>query len=232
MAEKARIHIAATVLALLLGRSWCSTQQHYEPTWDSLDQRVSPSWFSQRKFGIKMHWTVFAVPSFASKDSDACWYGNRITTDPETKAFHERVYGANFHYRDFGPMFKAEFFNATEWIQLFHRAGARYVRPVVKFMDGYTMWNSSTAPQWNSVQNGPGKDTTRELFEAGRNQQTEWAEPMKMGIHFELLNWGEDPSGGPGFGALGDVPDIDAYVQDTMLVQLRELLDVYQPDDL
>lgn len=39
----------------------------YEPTWASLDARPLPTWFDEAKFGVFIHWGVFAVPSFGSE---------------------------------------------------------------------------------------------------------------------------------------------------------------------
>lgn len=42
-------------------------RHRYEPTWASLDARPLPTWFDEAKFGIFIHWGVFAVPSFGSE---------------------------------------------------------------------------------------------------------------------------------------------------------------------
>jgi alpha-L-fucosidase len=39
----------------------------------------------------------------------------------------EKNYRPGFSYQDFAPQFTAEFYNATEWVELFKRSGARYV---------------------------------------------------------------------------------------------------------
>lgn len=39
--------------------------QTYQPTWDSLDKRPTPAWFTEAKFGIFIHWGVYSVPSYA-----------------------------------------------------------------------------------------------------------------------------------------------------------------------
>ena len=39
--------------------------QTYEPTWDSVDKRPIPAWFSDAKFGIFIHWGTYSVPSYA-----------------------------------------------------------------------------------------------------------------------------------------------------------------------
>ena len=38
----------------------------YEATWSSLDVRPTPAWYSAAKFGIFIHWGVYAVPAFAA----------------------------------------------------------------------------------------------------------------------------------------------------------------------
>jgi alpha-L-fucosidase len=76
--------------------------QRFAPTWDSVDSRPTPAWWSDAKFGIFIHWGVYSVPAFAPKSEYAEWYWERLrsTNDSqisrETRAFHERVYGKNF----------------------------------------------------------------------------------------------------------------------------------------
>ena len=36
----------------------------YEPTWESLSSHPTPQWFMDAKFGIFIHWGVYAVPAF------------------------------------------------------------------------------------------------------------------------------------------------------------------------
>jgi len=38
--------------------------QSYAPTWESIDSRPVPQWFSEAKFGIFIHWGVYSVPSY------------------------------------------------------------------------------------------------------------------------------------------------------------------------
>ncbi|MCL5743764.1 MAG: alpha-L-fucosidase [Acidobacteria bacterium] len=42
-------------LVLLLVLSGLSAQT-YQPTWDSIDSRPTPAWFTDAKFGISIHW--------------------------------------------------------------------------------------------------------------------------------------------------------------------------------
>ena len=57
--------------------------QNYAPTWGSLDQRPTPQWFDEAKFGIFIHWGVYSVPAYADPHSKigqsyAEWYWNHM----------------------------------------------------------------------------------------------------------------------------------------------------------
>ena len=57
--------------------------QTYEPTWNSVDKRPIPAWFSDAKFGIFIHWGTYSVPSYAAvipgKLAYTEWYWNAMT---------------------------------------------------------------------------------------------------------------------------------------------------------
>lgn len=142
-----------------------------------------PDWWKDAKFGIFIHWGVYSVPSFADHDY-AEWYWEHKSKG-KAKAFHEKVYGKDFDYYNFAPMFKAEFFEANQWAELFTKAGAKYVVLTAKHMEGFTLWKSEIANQlhgrkWNSVETGPKRDIVAELSEAIKNNN------MKIGLYFIL----------------------------------------------
>ncbi len=95
----------------------------YSPNWDSLDSRPLPAWYDESKFGIFIHWGVFSVPSFNNEWFWWQWKG----TKPLQKVvdFMKNNYNPNFAYADFGPQFTAEFYNATEWAEVFKASGAQ-----------------------------------------------------------------------------------------------------------
>ena len=41
--------------------SLCLAQKKYNPTWESLDSRPTPAWFEDAKFGIFIHWGLYAM---------------------------------------------------------------------------------------------------------------------------------------------------------------------------
>jgi alpha-L-fucosidase len=142
-----------------------------------------PDWWKNAKFGIFIHWGVYSVPSFADHDYAEWYWAHK--SDGKAKKFHENVYGNDFDYYDFAPMFKAEFFNAIDWAELFSKAGAKYVVLTAKHMEGFTLWQSEIANQlhgrkWNSVETGPERDIVAELTETVTQYN------MKMGLYFML----------------------------------------------
>lgn len=129
-------------------------RQRYDPNWASLDTRQLPEWYEDAKFGIFIHFGVYSVPSWQPVGQYAEWYWERLVNKDDggvTAEFHEQTYGPNFRYQDFAPMFKAELFNATEWADLFRRAGAKYTVPTSKHHEGFTLWPNRQSWNWNAV---------------------------------------------------------------------------------
>ena len=104
--------------SLLIVFSLCLTLmafgQKYESSWSSLDSRPIPTWFQDAKFGIFIHWGVYSVPAWRKLEpglyaSYAEWYYARVMYNRENggEEFHKKNYGADFEYRDFGPLFRA-----------------------------------------------------------------------------------------------------------------------------
>ena len=210
------------VLFLCLAFAALNLSSQVLPTWESINQRGYPQWFSDAKLGIFIHWGVYSVPAFASKEGYAEWYYRGLMTNDDRKAFQERVYGKGFQYEDFVPMWKAELWDPNEWAELFKKSGAKYVLLVSKHHDGYCLWPSRYAPGWNSVETGPHRDICGELTEAVRKQG------LKMGFYYSLPEWTSkihtwyvDPD-----------DDIAEYVDTHLIPQFKELVTAYKPSVL
>ncbi|MDR2570653.1 MAG: alpha-L-fucosidase [Oscillospiraceae bacterium] len=135
----------------------------YKDTWESLCRHPEPEWYKAAKFGIFIHWGVYSVPAFAHE-----WYSRTmyIKDSPEYH-HHIKTYGKHkdFGYKDFIPMFKAENFDADEWIALIKDSGAKYMMPVAEHHDGFQMYDSDLS-KWNASQMGPCRDVIGELKQA------------------------------------------------------------------
>ena len=207
------------ILTALFFLTAMAVQAQVLPTWESINQRGYPQWFSDAKLGIFIHWGVYSVPSYASNEGYAEWYYRGLMTNDDRQAFQKRIYGEGFRYEDFVPMWKAELWDPDEWATLFEQSGAKYVLLVSKHHDGYCLWPSQYAPGWNSVETGPHRDICGELTEAVRNHG------LKMGFYYSLPEWTStihrwyvDPD-----------DDIAEYVDTHMIPQLKELVMRYKP---
>ncbi|KAG9089175.1 hypothetical protein FRC06_001683, partial [Ceratobasidium sp. 370] len=102
----------------------------YEESKESLERHETPLWWDDAKFGIFIHWGIYSVPAWSPKGYYAAWYQWWLHNPPGPQndlwRYHKRWYGEDFVYDDFIPDFTASEFNASEWIQLFSDAGAKY----------------------------------------------------------------------------------------------------------
>jgi alpha-L-fucosidase len=214
-------HFISVLLLLIIS---IANAQQYEANWASLNQRKIPAWFHQDKFGIFIHWGVYAVPAYApvipnSGLSYAEWYWYRVNEGQEDfKAFHDKNYGSNFQYQQFESQFKAEMFDPKKWADIFKRSGARYVVLTSKHHEGYTLWNSAESDRdwkrtWNAVTGTPKRDLLGDLSDAVR------ADGLKMGYYYSLYEW---------FNPLWQ-SDKARFVSEHMFPQFKDLVTKYKP---
>ena len=101
----------------------------YQPNWDSLDSRPLPKWYDQSKFGIFLHWGVYAVPSYgggpANEASEWFWEYWQGTKEQWAVDFMKKNYPPGFTYDDFAPSFNAELFDPDAWVEIFQASGAK-----------------------------------------------------------------------------------------------------------
>ncbi|MGH9436120.1 MAG: alpha-L-fucosidase [Terriglobia bacterium] len=145
----------------------------FQPTPDSLSQYNTPDWFRDAKFGIFLHWGVYSVPAHSSE-----WYPHDMydKTSPVFE-WHRKHWGSQsmFGYKDFIPLFRADRWKPDEWVDLFKKAGARYIVPVGEHHDGFPMYDSHLT-EWTAVKMGPHRDVVGEMGREIRNQG------LKLGI--------------------------------------------------
>jgi alpha-L-fucosidase len=137
----------------------------FHADWTSLAAYRAPDWFRDAKFGIFLHWGVYSVPAFANE-----WYSrNMYVKGSPAYEYHRAVYGpqSKFGYKDFIPLFTAAKFDPYAWVDLFERAGARYVVPVAEHCDGFAMYDSGFT-DWDAAKMGPNRDIVAELEQATR----------------------------------------------------------------
>ena len=193
----------------------------YENNWESLNSRPVPTWFEDAKFGIFIHWGIYSVPAYAPKGKYAEWYGYHCdgknpNGDKEYAKYHQKTYGEDFSYNDFVSGFKAENFDAEQWVKLFEDAGAKYINLVSKHHDGFCLYKTQHAWNWNSVDVGPHRDFCRELKNACDKTD------VKFGVYHSVYEW---------FHPLY-LKNPEEYALKHLIPMLKELIEEYQPHTL
>ena len=221
-AETATSKIRSTVwgaILIMLLLAGLTTQAQVQPTWESLNQRGYPQWFQDAKLGIFIHWGLYSVPAYASKEGYGEWfYRGLMQKVPERTRimsyYADTTKPVFDQYKELTKFWHAELWNPDDWAQMFKDAGAKYVVLVTKHHDGYCLWDSPFQPEWNSVVSGPGRNIVEELTTAVRDKG------LRMGFYYSLPEWSNprhiwmvDPDN-----------EIGDYVDNYMVPQFKELV--------
>jgi alpha-L-fucosidase len=114
-------------------------------------------WFREAKFGMFIHWGVYAQLA-------GSWQGKEIPGIGEQIMRFGKIPLAE--YRKIPTQFNPVNFNADTWVKIAHDAGMRYIVITAKHHDGFAMYHSRCSP-YNIIDATPFKrDPMKELAEA------------------------------------------------------------------
>jgi alpha-L-fucosidase len=214
----------------------------FQANWQSLENFKAPEWYADAKFGIFIHWGVYAVPAFNNE-----WYPrNMYLEGNDVFKHHVATYGpqSKFGYKDFIPLFKAEKYSPADWAALFKKAGAKFVMPVAEHHDGFQMYNSALS-DWCAAKMGPKRDVVGDLAVEVRKQGLHFTASTHRAEHWWFMEGGmkfdsdvRDPQYakfyGPAqpkrlAGAQKDNQPNEQYLND-WLARTVELVDNYKPE--
>jgi alpha-L-fucosidase len=175
------------------------------------EQRMA--WFNEARFGLFIHWGVYAVPAGE-------WRGR--TNYGEW--FIEETKMPVSQYEQFAKQFNPAKFNARDWARLAREAGMKYLVITSKHHDGFALWDSKVS-DWDIMATPFQRDILKELAEACR------AEGIRFCLYHSIMDWHH-----PDWGtrrpwndkAPATPPDMDRFVT-YLKAQLRELLTGYGP---
>jgi len=174
------------------------------------------AWWREAKFGMFIHWGVYAVPAGVWKrkhiEGIGEWIMNRARIPvPE--------------YEKLAPKFNPVKFNADEWVKLAKDAGMKYLVITAKHHDGFAMYDSPCS-DYDIVDATPyGKDVMKALAKACAKAG------IKLCFYYSQAQDWHDPDAA---GNNWDYPDEDkkdfaAYLERKVKPQVRELLTQYGP---
>lgn len=123
------------------------------------------NWFNNAKFGIFMHWGIYAVKGVTESWS---FYSGEIEYDD----YMNQLNG-----------FTAKNYNPEKWAELFEKSGAKYVVLTSKHHDGVALWDTK-ANDLSVVKKTPAKrDLIAPYCEAMRKNG------LKVGLYYSHLDW-------------------------------------------
>ena len=188
-------------------------------TREQRDTRMA--WWREAKFGLFIHWGVYAVP--AGKYGDVDTYGEWIMWNTKMSPTE---------YRGYAKKFNPVKYNPEQWVKIAKDAGMRYIVITSKHHDGFALFPSK-ASSWNVVDaTAYGKDLLGPLVKAAHDQD------LKIGFYYShAQDWGNRGGAIKAFKE-GDGWDesqkgtFDSYLEKTAIPQVREILTQYPIDVL
>jgi len=206
--------LAALVATVLLGQLLPALRAQ-APAADAA-KAARLAWFRDARFGLFIHWGLYAIPAGE-------WKGQTIPGIGEWIMNRAKIPVAE--YERLAAQFNPVKFDADAWVQLARDAGMKYIVITSKHHDGFALFHSK-ASRYNVVDATPFKrDILKELAEACRKRG------MRLGFYYsQSQDWHE--AGGAGntwdFGP-DDKKDYDGYLRAKAEPQVRELLTGYGP---
>ena len=202
--------------------------------------RPTPAWFDDAKLGIMVQWGPSSVPAWAPRSGRvwdvadqfrdnpyAEWYRNSLKhPDSPTRERHDRIYGPDFAYERFGPMFNeaTRSWDPGAWAELFATAGARYIVPTSKHHDGFLLWPSAHHNPYAPTGYFSERDLMGELADAAR------ARGIEFGIYYSGgIDWLWNDVQITTASGLGPALPRDPAYEEYAYSHWRELIDRYAP---
>jgi alpha-L-fucosidase len=224
------------------------SNQHFEPTVDSLLNYECPAWFREAKFGIYIHWSVYSVAEAGD------WMPREMYeqgSKPYKVMCEKYGHPSTFGYKDLVPLWKAEKFDPGAWLALFKRAGAKYFTPCAVHHDNFDLWNSKHT-RWNAANMGPKKDLIGMLRKATLDAGLRFGVTTHLERTYSWLqtNKGADRTGplkgvpydgnDPAYRDFYLAPDKDTSLahprnppkawREHWVLRMKDLIDNYHPD--
>jgi alpha-L-fucosidase len=173
-------------------------------------------WWREARFGMFIHWGLYAVPA-------GIWDGKDVPGIGEWIMNHAKIPVAE--YEKLAAKFNPVRFNADQWVSVAKNAGMKYIVITAKHHDGFAMFKSQ-ASKYNIVDATPfHRDPMKELAAACARQG------IRLCFYYSQTQDWHEPDG---VGNTWDFPDetkkdFNRYFRNKVIPQVRELLTQYGP---
>ena len=172
-------------------------------------------WWREAKFGLFIHWGVYAIPA-------GVWKGEHIPGIGEWIMLRAEIPIAE--YEKLAPQFNPVKYDADEIVKLAKAAGQKYIVLTSKHHDGFCMYGSAET-DYNIVDATPyGKDILKDLADACAR------EGLKLGLYYsQTQDWHHPDGFGNTWDFNEDEQDFADYIDNYVKPQVREILSDYGP---
>jgi alpha-L-fucosidase len=173
-------------------------------------------WWKEARFGMFIHWGLYAVPA-------GVWDGKDVSGIGEWIMLRGKI--PTKDYQQFATKFNPVQFNADAWVKLAKDAGMKYIVITSKHHDGFAMFKSKDP--FNIVDATPfKKDPIAALAEACKKYN------IKFGLYYSQAQDWNHPGGAAASGGHWDSTQngsMDKYIDDVAVPQVKEILSAYNP---
>src|ERR1700730_5365924 len=197
---------------LLVAAMCCAAAQ--SPAGQARENRLQ--WWREARFGMFIHWGLYAVPAGEWKGKPIAGLGEWIMNRAKIPVKE---------YEQLATQFNPVKFNAEEWVQMAEDAGMKYLVITSKHHDGFAMYHSAVT-RYNVFDATPfHRDPLKELSAACARHN------IKFGFYYSQAQDWHEPNGAGNTWDFGPDPqkDFDQYLRGKAEPQVKELLTGYGP---
>jgi len=191
-----------------------SVDPHAAETRPQRDARMK--WWREAKFGLFIHWGLYAVPAGEYDGKPAGGYGEWIMHDAHIPVADYAAYAGRFD---------PEQFNADQWVGYARAAGMKYIVMTAKHHEGFAMFPTKVDDYNINARTPFKRDPVGEMAAACKKAG------IKFGVYYsQNLDW-HHPGGGTAGPAWDPAQrgDFDSYVKTVSAPQVQELITRYHP---
>jgi alpha-L-fucosidase len=182
----------------------------------SKDERMK--WWRDARFGMFIHWGIYAVPAGKYKGKQIDGIGEWIMNNAHIPVKE---------YEQFAKQFNPVKFDADQWVQIAKNAGIKYIVITSKHHDGFCLWDSKFT-DYDIIDATPFKrDILAELAQSCKKHG------IRLCFYHSIMDWHHPDAQGPFYQNYNDTsksnPNFDRYVEYYLKGQLQELVQNYGP---
>lgn len=211
----AKLTIASVLLTLGLSTVVAAVDSLDPYAGETREQRdARMKWWREARFGMFIHWGVYAVPAGTYKGKRIDGIGEWIMNRGKIPCAEYQAYAKQFNPVKYDP---------DAWVRLAKEAGMKYIIITSKHHDGFALFDSKVTT-WDVVDATPyGKDLLKPLSEACARHG------VRLGFYYSQAQDWNHPGGAAAGGHWDKAQDGDMteYIRRIAVPQVREILTGY-----